>query len=539
MRYQLKMCLLVILSLCAAGCIDTKQEFFLNPDGSGKVIHETSLQSLNITIGIQESAESKQKKMVKAEIEKSIGIETWKDVSFEPVGDDQVKFKGTAYFKDVNKLKIHNGGASISFVGHIDYQIKGDEIFLELKNKEEKKKSQEDGPVNYTEEELAAKIEENKREYQKTRVMLAGVLPSLRHERIFHLPGKVESMHNFTRRDDGALVNIVEGTKMLEAMDKLMEDEELIARQIKSGRNVMKDGFGNEYQSNEIFFEENAPVQATLWDARTPLFDYASEVEEAKQNYAKVSALLDLPKKVTVRPSDIGEFKVVGVRLITFSDQDNGIRPFNFDEGYTLSIMGALPEKVLKATEGKVISAIADNGTNLLSEKGWDRKINFITLGEDQQTVIFDVNLKLPSKDVKGLKEVSGDIVFVTSQGFKEVDLQLSQFTTGAKGGEFDAEIVKIGEDQWTPGKQSIELKLSLAKYKIKDIEFFDSSNQKLVVESAGSSTWEDSSTLNYRLKDGEAFPASGKVVIHVYENLQNFEMPFILSDISLLGETK
>jgi len=36
------------LLLLTSGCFDTQEDFTLNPDGSGKVVHECTFQSLNL-----------------------------------------------------------------------------------------------------------------------------------------------------------------------------------------------------------------------------------------------------------------------------------------------------------------------------------------------------------------------------------------------------------------------------------------------------------------------------------------------------------
>ena len=39
------------LLLLTTGCFDTKEDFTINPDGSGKVVHECTFQAVNLNMG--------------------------------------------------------------------------------------------------------------------------------------------------------------------------------------------------------------------------------------------------------------------------------------------------------------------------------------------------------------------------------------------------------------------------------------------------------------------------------------------------------
>ena len=44
---------------------------------------------------------------VKKFLENSSGVDAWSDVTYEELGFDQFRFKGTAYFRDLNEVNIH------------------------------------------------------------------------------------------------------------------------------------------------------------------------------------------------------------------------------------------------------------------------------------------------------------------------------------------------------------------------------------------------------------------------------------------------
>ena len=95
---------LILLS----GCFETKQEFTLNPDGSGKVVHESTFQTMDITGGGQRDAERQMKAAVAEVISQSKGVEAWRDVSYEIGDDGRIAFRGTAYFRNLSELDIPN-----------------------------------------------------------------------------------------------------------------------------------------------------------------------------------------------------------------------------------------------------------------------------------------------------------------------------------------------------------------------------------------------------------------------------------------------
>ena len=98
--------LTTVIAVAAAtllsGCFDTKDQFTLNSDGSGKVIHESSFQSMNLT-GDNDNSEASLKEAIAKVIEQAKGVEAWRDVMFKRLDDGRLYFKGTAYFKDLSQ----------------------------------------------------------------------------------------------------------------------------------------------------------------------------------------------------------------------------------------------------------------------------------------------------------------------------------------------------------------------------------------------------------------------------------------------------
>ncbi len=103
---QNKNFLIIILALLTGGCIQIEEEFSINPDGTGKVKYVSETNYAFTLNSDNETEKEKALATVRDILEKSKGVSAWKDVSYKIMGEDRIKFTGTAYFKDISKLKI-------------------------------------------------------------------------------------------------------------------------------------------------------------------------------------------------------------------------------------------------------------------------------------------------------------------------------------------------------------------------------------------------------------------------------------------------
>ena len=88
------------------GCIETKNEVTINPDGSGKTLL-TIKQPLDPMMGFnmgndkedKETPDEKAKKEIASILKGSEGVDTWENVTYKIDDNNNLIFKGTAYFK--------------------------------------------------------------------------------------------------------------------------------------------------------------------------------------------------------------------------------------------------------------------------------------------------------------------------------------------------------------------------------------------------------------------------------------------------------
>ena len=532
---------LLVCGLC--GCLETTDEYTLNPDGSGKVVHEALLTPIDLGMNAGLSPEEKLMNIVQDEMDKAQGIEAWKDVSYERQADGRILFKATAYFPDIHKLQFHNAGGKLSMLKEKLTVEDDGRMTLELVNTPSDKKEDGTPPVDVSgmsDQELTAKIQAEKLKFEQMKPMLAGIFQTMKATKIYQLPGNVVQADNMQPVTEGGHRVVFDGSKMMEVFDSLFFDEEWIKEQLKQGRDIMKEGPGNDQMMNKALFGEEGPVRLVSEGPLTPQFDYAQEVAQARADFEQVQEEIDVAQPAvmpTLYSSQPLSVRVGGVRLVYFNDKANELRSFNWDKGYTVSLVVTLPDEAVNVSEGKMLSAVTDTGEDLLPENEWDRKISFPELGKDGRTVLFEVKLKVPDNEVKGMREISGSLDYLVSSGVKEVDLGITELTAGAQGTQYNAEIASIGPSDWDASETVLALKVNLKEESVKAIEFFNDQNQPLELERGGYSSMGGVTTFFHRVDPN--LPAKGQVRIQVYQGQQKRQAEFKLENILLTGQKR
>jgi len=525
----------ILAALFLSGCIDTDDTFTINADGSGKVEHIAliSLDGMSLNFGQELSDEEKLNKVVKDELKESEGVDTWSDVTFAWEGD-KVRFSGTAYFKNINKLKFHNSGTTVSMYNTVSLEEDGEFMTVEIKSgKSDGGPKGAEIPDSLTDSEIDERIFEQRAEYQKNRLMVAGFLAEVHRVRRFYLPGSPTIVSNFVKEEDGSFVNDFKANKILEIMDAKMDDVEFLRKEIKAGRNIMDPASGNDESMNEMVFGKKGDIIVEVEHRGQVLFDYDAEVAVSREQFKDTAKLLGIIPEAPAQDTVPGTFRIAGVRVINFSDSSNNIRPLMSDKGYTFSIYGRLPQKALQVTKGELTAVILDTGEDILPEKDWDRSIQFPGLSKDGMFTEFQVNFKEIPPNAQRIKELSGTISFLVGGTTKDIDLGFSELAGDIKGTQFDAVIKKIGPDEWDKSKISLVLQINKSRDEIKDVMFYDALGELMDVESRGSYFSESQVTYTFASKGGE-FPAKGSIAIKAYDDLKRKKISFTLNDLEI-----
>jgi len=542
------------LLLVTGGCFDTTEDFTINPDGSGKVVHECTYQPMNLSMGNENQDPGVAlTNAVREVLENSKGVEAWQDVSFKTLDDGRTYFKGTAYFKDLSKLDIQNQ-TMLDFIW--TPSAGGGGVLTLRTNKSSEPESLGGGVTMHsnkkakapakdmTPEEAAKNLKKQRMQYQQSKPMLAGILGPMKHAVTLHLPGKVSGSSNFTKDAAGNLTLTFSGAKLLEVMDKLVNDDEWCKKHNGTGMDDMQDSPLADQEMNQYVFGEKGPVQATIASGAAPLFDYATEVAAAKESFGALRQALAVGASssgsptVTAAPAEGGikSVKVAGVQLVMESDEDRELRPFNEKTGYTVALLVEFPGAVQAVMDETVVeTATADDGASLLPESDWDRKAHFPKVSKDKTATILEFKLNRPASGVKGLKELSGHVQYRVSNGTKEVDLGIEELKADAVGKELDARIKSIEEGWQKDGSQTMNLHLKLDVEDIKSVSMVVDGT-KTELRRGGSSSGGGACDLDLELKT--AFPAKGHLVAEIYDKVQIYTAPFKLENITLLGES-
>lgn len=519
------------------GCFETKDEFTLNPDGSGKVMHECSFQQINLG-GDNEATEESLKEAVGKILTEAKGVEAWRDLSYKRLDDGRLYFKGTAYFTNLNTLDIPNQ-TMLEFAWQ---KTAGGAVLTLRTNKSDQAEgiSADAKPVDLAKlapAERTQKLKEERAKFQQAKAMMNAFMGSMKHEAVFRLPGSVTESSNFSREPGGTVRVEFSGAKLMSAMESLINNDDWAAQNLQALGGQAKPRMDDEL--NGLVFSTNGPVRVAVRGGQ-PLFNYATEVAAAKLETEKIRKELNLGNAAVAvaAPAQGGGLKgakVVGVRLVSdLSAKDKELRPFNQDAGYTLAVQVDFPGSILGLTdESKFTAAVADDGSSLLEASDWKRKINWPKLSSDRTSALIEVELKLPAPGVKGLKELSAQLQYQVASTTKEVDLGFTEIKANAKGTELGAQIRGIKEGWNKDGSQQLDLRLNLSRESLKAVRLV-ANGTTTELERRGYSGGGNSYTFTYESKT--AFPAQGKLVAEVYDQLQTFETSFKLENISLLG---
>jgi len=529
MRVKFGLILTMSTVLLLSGCVQSKQEFTLNPNGSGKLSVEATFTRTSFgTPGGHIDPENELRKAVSEILERSTGIAAWKDIEFKINEDNRMWFQGTAYFNSLSKLNLHN----LSIIKPSLRSNNAGELVLDIAMA--KQPSTEAVPVALSESALARKVKVERFRYESAKPLMHSILSTAKTEAVFHLPGMVAEAINFERPEEDKLRIVFDGTKMIEALNTETKDNGWWRDQINAGRNIPTDGPPFDDKLNETLFGTKGPVRATITGELRPLFDYETEVVAAREEYPELLKELNILTSIPVaKGGGFRSLNVGGVRIVQSADATRGITPFYSSASYTLSLIGELPDAVLHVADGTVETAIADTGESLLPSDESRRKIqtNRCRLSRDNAAVIFEVDLSMPSEKVEYLKEVSGTLVYHISAGAEPFDLGIESFETGTNGNKFGAVVSSVTREEH---ESEISVTLNLPRAWLESVTFYNTDGEELAVSKHGGRSSASSVTRDYLFKG--LFPKTGRIIAEVHSDVKKHEIPFKITNVSVAG---
>lgn len=536
--------MVIVGVLALASCFQEERVYTLNPDGSGKVEFTATFSTDSVISFSDEKPdpEKKAKNAVTTILEESEGVSAWTDVSYEMLDDKKVKFHGTAYFADVNKLKLKMGSTNADNLSPQFSSADGVATLacpLDKKDEDDEKKDTPDEPAwdTLTKEQQDAKIAEAKRELTKMKGMIGAMAADMTTKITLVLPAKSKTSVNFEKVNDTTVTVSQNGADMVAALDKLLADEELL-RQAASSKVSMQDG--PPPVLTEMMFGVAGDPVVTFAAGAAPAFDYKAEVVAAQKAFPKMVEVLGLTAQVAPPMSENGEFKSIrlaGLRMVTEAE-DSGVRPFNWSPGVTLAFIAELPGSVISADDGEITTFLLENDQNMLSSNKYDRKPKSIDISDDGKWLKFEVESdQFPELGGITITELTGEVICMAADGSEVVDLGFKKIAPDEEGTVHGAKVLKVGEHSYQDDKFEVEIRLELSRDMIKEVKFYDADGVEIEARQSGSSWSGKRVDFSFTL-DAEPSPDM-KVKADIYTEVKRIPVAFKIEDVLLLPEAK
>jgi hypothetical protein len=317
----------------------------------------------------------------------------------------------------------------------------------------------------------------------------------------------------------------------LEVAEQIFFDPEM-TRQLLAG--TVPGLLLGEHFANEKLYGQRAPVLAVI-NASRPLFDYVAEVAEARKTFPALAQALGLSAD-TASPKLFvdglsARVTVTAVRLHLERDEPPGLRFGNQRSSYTISLTGDLPGPVSDISDVELTNAVTVEGISLVPS---DTDIGSFRTHSGTTNVSFEVHLRPPPSDSKGLAKVAGYLECGSAENRRRIELFSGKLGQGAKGSAFGTEIEFIGGDGGAKGE-----KLVLAA----DFDFEQALSLKVIGEAGQTAELTRQGMIRFGNKRSCTFtapgmiPRPGKIVAEVVTGSQKVRIPFAVTNLSLLGQ--
>ena len=201
-----------------------------------------------------------------------------------------------------------------------------------------------------------------------------------------------------------------------------------------------------------------------------------------------------------------------------------------------LRVTAAFPERYELIIRGKLVKAIAEDGTDLLPEKEAKRelvrhaeKLSPVR-GKMRNTVTIPLRT-FDSQRIHALREIAGTFTCLVGE-WKETDLGLTGFGVGQRGTQHGAKIESIQPWGLPGGTETLALFLNVPLKASDKFVLKDGAGQPLDARRIQQETAPGGSISRFLLKTGK-FPETGKILAQIL-TAQPVEVPFALTNFNL-----
>ena len=331
------------------------------------------------------------------------------------------------------------------------------------------------------------------------------------------------------------------GGKYFDAYSKVVSDEAILTKVLAAGENPERQG-QNSPVMKAIMIEKMwgtaGPIAAKVDGDAKPLFDYKSEVEKAKSDYADLVAKAGLLPAMPVLGKDNALASLEAEPAKLWSPQMPNA---------TINARGETVTKFYRVVPGIVLHATDENGKVVVPGPGAARRVSASGASgygpsNNEPMTKFNLSISVP-KGPKSFKEIKGMFGIVVADGAEEADLGMIDFKTGAKGptmGFTFSDVSKVeSEFRMGNGPAQKQINTSItANFDLKvnavQIKILDATGKVLL-------SWDTDSTRQdktYHMQTNTQFPEKVQVKIVSLKNPRVIDIPFEFGDVPV-EETK
>ncbi len=521
-RRMLLSCACVLL-LASAGCMWSKQEYFINPDGSGKVRVESRFPILQKG----REPESVVAATVRRVMMESRGIVAWSGVSCK-VENDKVIFRGVAYFPDITKVRMGRGAR-----WQVDWTKKNAHMILRLVP------GGNGPPVCVLPDAITEETVKKKREeLLRKRGLFSGAYSTLDVNVTLHLPGEVVSLSNFEKVAADTVRLHVDGKRLLEAWDRLIKDDGWLKRYLTCHRLgevwiPLDDG-----ALRKAVFGSEGPFEVVVGGVGKPLFNYGGEVKKAESEFRKFLAGYGMVPEVLSPPETEG--RVVSATLLTMEvswADESRVKEFRGDvppRGISLNVLFVLDGKIVSVKKLEILDVVDGEGRSLLPVDGWKREVHVFDIGRDGRSVLAKISVPLPSTMPRRIGRIEGNIVYLVAKGRKIEDVGVMKMEAGEKAKKLCIQIKEIEAVKTWKGKPAEELSIVVGcdPAFVEDVLLFDEEGRPLKIERSDRLSVGGRSLFRFR-KEGR-FPPRARVKVVVRSGMEQRTARFTLRNVDI-----
>ena len=574
--------LAVTVLFVLSGCGKSSYEFFVNPDGSGKLLLEAradAREAMTLTRmrgrfdepgPAERDPDRQMRAWVATLLKQHRGVTAWKDIKVEKQEDKWLHVSATGYFPQISKVRLPSLSeyAKLNFAAAPDGSVS---VGLEFKNPEEDDAAEEDGvtgmptqPAKLTDEQAAARAKQLKANFQEGMTEVNERLKDIEVKFVVHFPNPIKSANNFEKVDDQTVRLVLNAEKAKKFLAILGEDEQFwldAARQSQGlGSTLPKDM--NKYYKGVL--GQEGGIQASSQPAGKPLFDYAAESKDAAAAYKAWREELEPKLPPPLGPkAEFSKLKIAGVQYVFKASSEQAVRPFLAEaDGLKLAVMGKLPGSVLHITDSILTAFEDDTGESLITVAtlkaasygaGAIRNIQF---SRDRTILLFDICGGLPGPAAKGFKRIEGKLTYLSAAGSHEVEIGPLELKKGVKDAAGQVTVDEVER------RNVITLTINLPRSHVKSLSILDEEDNEVEADlsSYGGMRGEPVSDENEEpgpsgpagvgpKKEPASYtqtvyfyrkaPAKIKLVMQVYDGVSQGELTFKIENTDLFGNPK